>query len=227
VRHDLRIFTAPDAVEAAWKAAAKACAEAGCELLASSISHDDDSQPASAALEARVPPAALDAFLAKVSGLGSVGQHSTTSEDKTDEVIDTEARQKNMAEFRDNLRRMMATSECEAEGPDRGRARVDAGSDRARQPRDAAQGAGESDREGPCEPLVQRQAFGARGRHLGAAETGAAACRPCAGQQRRDADRVRGRRAAVADRSAWDIAALRALWRRKRLSRAAPRPMPD
>ena len=96
-------------VEAAWKAATDACIAAGCELLASNISHDDERRPASAALEARVPPAALSAFLAKVSALGSVGQHTTSSEDKTNEVIDVEARQKNMVEFRDKLRQMLAT----------------------------------------------------------------------------------------------------------------------
>jgi hypothetical protein len=109
LRHELHIYTAPDAVEAAWKAAADACSAAGCELLGSTISHDDERRPANAMLEARVPPAALDAFLAKVSALGAVGQHNTSSEDKTAEVIDVEARQKNMVEFRDKLRQMLAT----------------------------------------------------------------------------------------------------------------------
>lgn len=109
VRHNLSIQTGADEVEATWKAANEACAAAGCEVLNSSISRDEDRRPAAAMLEARVPPAELPAFLAKVSALGTVGQHSTSSEDKTDEVIDTEARQKNTAEFRDNLRRLLAT----------------------------------------------------------------------------------------------------------------------
>ncbi|MCW7538303.1 DUF4349 domain-containing protein [Aquabacterium sp. A7-Y] len=53
--------------------------------------------------------AALDAFLARVTALGQVGQHNKTAEDRTDEVVDTEARLKNMSEFRDQLRRLMAT----------------------------------------------------------------------------------------------------------------------
>ena len=109
LRHELHVFTAPDGVEAAWKSATEACISAGCELLASNISHDDERRPANAMLEARVPPAALDAFLARVSALGAVGQHNTSSEDKTAEVIDVEARQKNMLEFRDKLRQMLAT----------------------------------------------------------------------------------------------------------------------
>lgn len=109
VRHDLSIQTGADEVEATWKAANEACAAAGCEVLNAAISRDNDRRPASAMLEARVPPAELPAFLAKVSGLGTVGHHGTSSEDKTDEVIDTEARQKNTLEFRDNLRRLLAT----------------------------------------------------------------------------------------------------------------------
>lgn len=109
LRHDLTVFTDAGGVEAAWKAAGQACAAAGCEVLASSLVNNADQHPTGASLEARVPPQQLDAFLAKVTALGSVGQHTTQAEDKTDEVIDTEARLKNMSEFRDNLRRLMAT----------------------------------------------------------------------------------------------------------------------
>ncbi|HEX6703866.1 MAG TPA: DUF4349 domain-containing protein [Albitalea sp.] len=109
VRHELQIFTAADGVEVAWRQANDACAAAGCELLASTLARDDRRHPAQATLEARVPPDQLDGFLRQVSALGSVGHHHKTAEDKTDEVIDTEARLKNMAAFRDNLRRLMAT----------------------------------------------------------------------------------------------------------------------
>jgi len=109
VRHDLQIQTEADAVEAAWRQANEACEAAGCEVLGSTLIRDDQRRPASAQLEARVPPDKLDAFLKQVSALGSVGQHSKTAEDKTDEVIDTDARLKNMSEFRDHLRGLMGT----------------------------------------------------------------------------------------------------------------------
>lgn len=109
VRHDLQIQTEADAVETAWRQANEACEAAGCEVLGSSLTRDDRRRPASAQLEARVPPDKLDAFLKQVSALGSVGQHSKTAEDKTDEVIDTDARLKNMSEFRDHLRSLMGT----------------------------------------------------------------------------------------------------------------------
>jgi len=68
-------------------------------VLSSTLVRDDPRRPAHAQLEARVSPDKLDAFLKQVSALGSVGQHSKTAEDKTDEVIDTDARLKNMSEF--------------------------------------------------------------------------------------------------------------------------------
>jgi hypothetical protein len=109
VRHDLQIQTEAEAVATAWQQANEACAAAGCLVLGSSMSRDDERQPASAMLEARVPPEKLDAFLQRVTALGHIGQHNKTAEDKTDEVIDTEARIKNMSEFRDNLRKLMGT----------------------------------------------------------------------------------------------------------------------
>jgi hypothetical protein len=109
VRHDLQIQTEANAVEQAWRQANEACEAAGCEVLSSMLTRDDQRRPASAQLEARVPPDKLDAFLKQVSALGSVGQHSKTAEDKTDEVVDTDARLKNMSEFRDHLRSLMST----------------------------------------------------------------------------------------------------------------------
>ena len=109
LRHDISIMTAAEAVESAWQQAQVACVAAGCEVLASVVSRDERRRPSSASLQARVPPGALDAFLAKVTKVGSVGHHAQTADDKTDEVIDTDARLKNMVAFRDRLRGLLAT----------------------------------------------------------------------------------------------------------------------
>ena len=109
VRHDLAVVTAADAVEAAWKAAETACVAAGCELLASNVARDHERAPAAAFLDARLPPAALAPFLDRLGALGRIGRHATAAEDRTAEVVDVEARLKNLAGFRDNLRRLMAT----------------------------------------------------------------------------------------------------------------------
>ena len=109
LRHDISIMTPADSVESSWKQAQDACVAAGCEVLSSVVSRDEQRRPSSASLQARVPPGALDAFLAKVTKLGSVGQHAQTADDKTDDVIDTDARLKNMVAFRDRLRGLLAT----------------------------------------------------------------------------------------------------------------------
>lgn len=109
VRHTLQIFTAADGVEAAWRDATEACAAAGCEVLNAALERNDERRPASATLEARVPPQQLEAFLARISGLGRTGLNARTAEDKTDTVLDTEARLKNQTAFRDHLRVLMAT----------------------------------------------------------------------------------------------------------------------
>jgi len=109
VRHTLNIVTAPDGVEAAWRQANEACLAAGCEVLNASVQRDDERWPATATLEARVPPDRLEAFLKRVGSLGRVGLNARTAEDKTDAVLDTEARLKNQTAFRDHLRVLMAT----------------------------------------------------------------------------------------------------------------------
>ncbi len=108
LRHELQIQTATDGVEAAWRAANEACAAAGCEVLAASLQRDDERRPARASLVARVPPQHLDAFLARLGELGTIGRHDKTAEDRTGEVVDTEARIANMTTFRDHLRTLMA-----------------------------------------------------------------------------------------------------------------------
>lgn len=109
VRHEINILTAEDGVESAWKSANQACQVAGCEVLTSVVSRDENRRPSNASLQARVPPAALDTFLAQVTALGSVGQHARSADDQTDAVIDTDARLHNMTAFRDRLRGLLAT----------------------------------------------------------------------------------------------------------------------
>jgi predicted small lipoprotein YifL len=109
VRHTLQIFTAADGVEAAWRDATAACVAAGCEVLNAALERNDERRPATATLEARVPPERLEAFLARMSSLGRTGLNARTAEDKTDTVLDTEARLKNQTTFRDHLRALMST----------------------------------------------------------------------------------------------------------------------
>jgi hypothetical protein len=56
----------------------------------------------------RVVPQDLAKLLAHIQKLGKIAQHTTEREDKTAEVVDTDAKLKNLAAFRDNLRAMLA-----------------------------------------------------------------------------------------------------------------------
>jgi hypothetical protein len=109
LRHELRVVTPADKLESAWKAAQQACLAADCDVLESSVERDGDNAPPRASLDARVPASQVDAFLAKLAQVGEVGRHTIGSEDKTEEVVDVEARLKNLTEFRDKLRAMLAT----------------------------------------------------------------------------------------------------------------------
>jgi hypothetical protein len=54
-----------------------------------------------------VPPRSVEIFLSGLAKNSEVLQHHRDSEDKTDAVIDAEARIKNLTEFRDSLRVML------------------------------------------------------------------------------------------------------------------------
>jgi hypothetical protein len=56
----------------------------------------------------RVVPDDLSNLLAFVEKLGKIAQHTTERQDKTTQVVDTEAKIKNLTAFRDNLRTMLA-----------------------------------------------------------------------------------------------------------------------
>lgn len=109
VRHELSILTAADGVETAWQTANEACLAARCEVLVSVVSRDENRRPSNASLQARIPPSALDSFLAQLTALGSVGQHARSADDQTVAVIDTDARLQNMTAFRDRLRGLLST----------------------------------------------------------------------------------------------------------------------
>jgi hypothetical protein len=160
-------------------------------LRAAGLAHrrDNERAPANAYLDARLPPAALTPFLERLGGLGTIGRHGTAAEDKTAEVVDVEARLKNMAEFRDSLRKLMATPNARLKDlveVERELTRVQSELDSWR-------------RGASCWPTtprrcasrrLQRPAGGARSRHVAAGEERGAARGPCARAQRGDADRL-------------------------------------
>ncbi len=107
-RHKLDIITSDSELQKAWESAVSDCTKLQCEIISSTISaRTPDSTPAGK-LMLRVAPGDLNSLLSSVSKFGTVAHHTTEREDKTTEVVDTDARIKNLTAFRDNLRTMLA-----------------------------------------------------------------------------------------------------------------------
>lgn len=107
VRQDLNVEVPPEQLGDAWGKVRDLCGTLRCELLSSSLQRETPQQPGNAMLEMRVVPADVDKLLNGLAGVAKVVSQNTTSEDKTSQVIDVEARIKNRTEFRDSLRTML------------------------------------------------------------------------------------------------------------------------
>ena len=107
VRQDLNVEVPPEQLADAWGKVRDLCGTLQCELLSSSLLRETPQQPGNAMLEMRVAPADVHKLLSGLAGVAKVVSQNTTSEDKTAEVIDVEARIKNRIEFRDSLRLML------------------------------------------------------------------------------------------------------------------------
>lgn len=86
------------------------CASIRCEVQQSAIKARARNSPPSGYLFLRVFPQDSSGLFAHIEKQGKVVSHETSSVDKTDTVVDTEARIKNHLAFRDNLRRMLSKS---------------------------------------------------------------------------------------------------------------------
>jgi hypothetical protein len=107
VRQELDVEVPPEQLADAWGKVRELCGTLQCELLSSSLLRETPQQPGNAMLEMRVAPADVDKLLGGLAGVAKVVSQNTTSEDKTAEVIDVEARIRNRIEFRDSLRLML------------------------------------------------------------------------------------------------------------------------
>lgn len=107
VRQDLNVEVPAEQLADAWGKVRDLCGTLKCELLSSSLLRETPQQPGNAMLEMRVEPVDVDRLLGGLAGVANVVSHTTTSEDKTAEVIDVEARIRNRTEFRDSLRTML------------------------------------------------------------------------------------------------------------------------
>jgi vacuolar-type H+-ATPase subunit I/STV1 len=107
-RHEFEIITPESEIQKSWESLVNFCGTIQCEVISSSFTaRTGDSIPSGAA-SLRVVPPDLAKLIAHIETLGKIAQHTTEREDKTTEVVDTDAKVKNLTAFRDNLRAMLA-----------------------------------------------------------------------------------------------------------------------
>ncbi len=101
------VFELPEkTIEARWQRHMDLC-KSDCEVLNAALSKSVNA-PVSAHLEIRVGRPSAAKLLSAISG-PEVTERRIEREDKTMQVVDTEARMKNQADLRDRLRSLLAT----------------------------------------------------------------------------------------------------------------------
>jgi len=110
VQHKLEVASTDERLAPAWQSVIKFCGTLQCEVTASSITARSGESPASGSIALRVAPQDFPKLLTQVEQEGNIVQHTTINENKTDAVVDTEARLKNLTAYRDSLRSMLGRS---------------------------------------------------------------------------------------------------------------------
>lgn len=116
LRHSLTVETKAEAMQATFDATLKQCEALNCQVLNASFNRETHYQfgqeiqytPPNASISLRIPPRSIAIFLTDLAKSSEILQHGQNVEDKTNQVIDAEARIKNLTEFRNNLRTMLS-----------------------------------------------------------------------------------------------------------------------
>ena len=108
LRHHLQIETSAEKMQASFDAALKHCEALSCQLLSANFNRETPYSPPSASLSVRVPPRNVTIFLSGLAKNGEVMQHGRDSEDKTNQVVDADARISNLTNLRDRLKLMLS-----------------------------------------------------------------------------------------------------------------------
>ena len=106
--HHLQIEIAAQKMQASFDAAVAHCEALNCQLLSANFNRETPHSPPSANLSFRVPPRNVAIFLNGLAINNEVLQHGQTSEDKTSQVVDADARITNLTNLRDRLRLMLS-----------------------------------------------------------------------------------------------------------------------
>lgn len=108
LRHHLNVEIPQKNMQASFDAALKHCEALSCQILSANYNKETPYSPPYASLSVRIPPRNVEIFLSGLAKSGEIMQHMREAEDKTNEVVDTDARIKNMTELRDRLRSMLS-----------------------------------------------------------------------------------------------------------------------
>jgi Domain of unknown function (DUF4349) len=107
-RHKIEILTSASQLEKSWESLVAFCGTLHCEVMSSTITTRAGDTPPSGTVSLRVAPQDLPKLLGHLQTLGKIAKHTTQREDVTTQVVDTDARIRNLTAFRDNLRAMLA-----------------------------------------------------------------------------------------------------------------------
>jgi hypothetical protein len=106
-RHKLEVVAPESGLQKSWAGMVAFCGSIQCEVVSSSITTRTGELEPSGSLLLRVVPSDLQKVLDRLQSADQIATHTTERVDKTTEVVDTEARIKNLTSFRDNLRGML------------------------------------------------------------------------------------------------------------------------
>ena len=107
IRHKLEILSTDSELPKSLESVLNFCRSIQCELIASNLTARTPDSSASGSIAMRVSPQDFPKLFAQAEKQGNIVQHITETEDKTSEVVDTEAKLRNLTVYRDNLRAML------------------------------------------------------------------------------------------------------------------------
>jgi hypothetical protein len=100
-----------ESLETMHKGIVERCQLPACELLDASFAKGDAQQKPRGNARMRIQPKSAKALIAQASQGGEVVEERSESEDKTAQVIDTDARIANLIELRERLRKLLKTEQ--------------------------------------------------------------------------------------------------------------------
>ena len=107
LRHSVVVEVAAEKLEAVWRGRLEVCKLPACEVISANI-ESERGDLARASLSLRIVPAQAGDLLDTLRGVGKLAQHQMSQTDRTNEVVDIQARLSNQKTLRDRLRALVA-----------------------------------------------------------------------------------------------------------------------